>query len=106
MTPDHKAKLLAGKAARKTKLSGQLIQVNKTWSIKRLDSMNWQILENGKLPGKRVNYYGTLLAAFLDLPEKAIQSAFDNQNDSSKLLEVLKGLKIDLLKAVENYELI
>lgn len=93
MTKEHKAKLKAGREARKARLAGQIIQIDKTWSVVRLDPMNWRILENGKLPDKRENFYGSLLAAFLDLPEKVVKTAFDNPNDSSKALAILKGLQ-------------
>ena len=102
LTEEHKKKLQAGRIARKAKLNGQVLQIDKTWSIVRFDPMNWRILENGKLPGDRENFYGTLLGAFLDLPEKAVKSAFDNQNDSSKVYALLKGLREDLLKTARN----
>jgi hypothetical protein len=83
-------KIKAAILARKQKFAAQTIQIDKDWSIIRLDEMNYQIKNRKRKEPFNRWYYGTLYAAFMALPGKML--AEEAKNSLQEVYRSYRGI--------------
>ena len=68
MKAEQKLKILAGRAKSREAFAKQVLKIDKNWTIRRVDSLNWEIQFKGDFYG----YYGHLICALNALSGKML----------------------------------
>lgn len=98
ISPEHLAKLKAGRNAGLSKFENQVIVIDKNWRIRRADEFNWIIEQKTKETWQFKGFYGKLTAALQSLPAHALNS--DAKDSLQQVLELLKGLSYSIRAAL------
>ena len=111
LSPEHKAKLLAGRADReaaiRAKCESQTVVIDENWSIVRVDERNWQIHnKRAEKDGfENENFFGTLLAALKGLPSKMLTD--EAKTSLASVMEIQKAIHLRIaqsLHAIEKHQ--
>jgi|ERR1035437_1712980 hypothetical protein len=105
LSPEHKAKMMAGRSATKTQFAEQVISVDENWQIRRADAYNWEIRHKIKGKWEFVGFYGKLDAAFMALPAHLLGS--EASGALQQVLESQKAIRLRItqsLHAIEKFQ--
>jgi hypothetical protein len=92
-------KIKATLRAKAEKFKSQTIKVDETWSIVRLDELNWQIRHKDQRAPYDKWFFGTLRAALLALPDKMLGEE-DAKNAIADVARCYRGFCEAVLNAL------
>ena len=100
LSPEHLARIKAGRKANADKFDKQVISVDENWQIRRADQWNWEIRQKVSEKWVFKGYYGKLNSALMALPAHMIG---EQAKDSLEhCLICLKDIKYSILAALPN----